>query len=680
MGRYNTGCRRSDIANASACACALAVFVVILSACGRADAEEFEMNTMPYTSTRQPTSENGITGEVGSLSSVSRSTGASGPVASVSRSSVTNASDPPAFAVAAAERFETPERCEPGNCVATFDELSAALEDIEANGGGVGTVTVCRGAPLVLTSFIQLVAPTFVDITIECCDTRVRRRSSSVPACTIVQAPTCDEGSSTSCDFNFFGLSVTLRGIAFEGNGEESFVGIVDFSDNFPETDADITLDVIDCVFENSFGSLFEGAGGNFVRARALTIFAESFFFSLEPQSGTQTVRLVRTGFFDNVLGGVGVFAGASQKIAVSVIDCQFERNGESVFRIFNNDNSGIAVLGRVDSVTIESSRFEDNLSAKRGAAIQIDSTVLGAAVFPGFTSVTIEDNVFKNNTCGPNLQGERTNGGAVFISLNTVDSSVSIADSLFVDNTAFGGTVAPLFSEGGALYVQEVFGDLSIDKCRFRRNVADDAAAIFLRNIESVSLTRSKIERNDSLESRAAVRYGNQIGLGSSFSQGSLLVLRCTFKRNIGSALEIIDSEARIERSKFVRNTQVGLPLVNNVINPVYGGGAIVYNGVLSALDGTPLPPLVVADSSFIKNEAFGPGGAIIIYQDEELFLDLEGRVRFIRNVSQQGPAFNDVAVVEASAIDEALTGWLTTDLLIWLGGSDSVIPWTFA
>ena len=77
----------------------------------------------------------------------------------------------------------------------------------------------------------------------------------------------------------------------------------------------------------------------------------------------------------------------------------------------------------------------------------------------------------------------------------------------------------------------------------------------------------------------------------------------------------------ARIERSKFVKNTQVGLPLVNNVINPVYGGGAIVYNGVLSALDGIPLPPLVVADSSFIKNEAFGPGGAIIIYQNEGPF-----------------------------------------------------------
>lgn len=203
-----------------------------------------------------------------------------------------------------------------------------------------------------------------------------------------------------------------------------------------------------------------------------------------------------------------------------------------------NSDNSGVAVLGRVDSVTIESSRFEDNLSAKRGAAIQIDSTVLGAAVSPGFTSVTIEDNVFKNNTCGPNAIGERTNGGAVFISLNAVDSSVSIADSLFVDNTAFGGTVEPRFSEGGALYVQEVFGALSIDKCRFRRNVADDAAAIFLRNIESVSLTRSKIERNDSLESRAAVRYGNQIGLGSSFLQGSLLVRRSTFKRNVGTSI----------------------------------------------------------------------------------------------------------------------------------------------
>ena len=126
------------------------------------------------------------------------------------------------------------------------------------------------------------------------------------------------------------------------------------------------------------------------------------------------------------------------------------------------------------------------------------------------------------------------------------------------------------------------------------------------------------------------------------------------------------------------MRNTQVGLPLVNNVINPVYGGGAIVYNGVLSALDGTPLPPLVVADSSFIKNEAFGPGGAIINYQDEEPILDLEGRVRFIRNVSQQGPDLNDVAVVEASAIDVGMVlGMAFTEYMFMLMNSGSV--WVF-
>ena len=136
----------------------------------------------------------------------------------------------------------------------------------------------------------------------------------------------------------------------------------------------------------------------------------------------------------------------------------------------------------------------------------------------------------------------------------------------------------------------------------------------------------------------------------------------------------------ARIERSKFVKNTQVGLPLVNNVINPVYGGGAIVYNGVLSALDGNPLPPLVVADSSFIKNEAFGPGGAIIIYQDEGPFLVVEGRVRFIRNVSQQGPAFNDVAVVEASAIDVDMPlGMVYLEYMSMLLNSGSVLEFVW-
>ena len=124
------------------------------------------------------------------------------------------------------------------------------------------------------------------------------------------------------------------------------------------------------------------------------------------------------------------------------------------------------------------------------------------------------------------------------------------------------------------------------------------------------------------------------------------------------------------------MKNTQVGLPLVNNVINPVYGGGAIVYNGVLSALDGNPLPPLVVADSSFIKNEAFGPGGAIISY--EVPIVDLEGRVRFIRNVSQQSPDLNDVAVVVDSLdlITDGMPvfGEEVSTVMLWLMDNGSI------
>ena len=105
----------------------------------------------------------------------------------------------------------------------------------------------------------------------------------------------------------------------------------------------------------------------------------------------------------------------------------------------------------------------------------------------------------------------------------------------------------------------------------------------------------------------------------------------------------------ARIERSRFVKNTQRGQPSVENNINPLYGGGGIVYSE-LRLLIGS-LPPLVVADSSFIKNEALGPGGAILVYSDDEGALpDLEGRVRFVRNVSEQNMTVNDIAVVTDS------------------------------
>ena len=78
--------------------------------------------------------------------------------------------------------------------------------------------------------------------------------------------------------------------------------------------------------------------------------------------------------------------------------------------------------------------------------------------------------------------------------------------------------------------------------------------------------------------------------------------------------------------------------------LNPLSGGAAIVYNGFVRFISlAGPLPALDVSDSSFIKNEATGPGGAIIAYQIPEPAFDFEGRVRFKRNVSQQNATLNN-------------------------------------
>ena len=112
------------------------------------------------------------------------------------------------------------------------------------------------------------------------------------------------------------------------------------------------------------------------------------------------------------------------------------------------------------------------------------------------------------------------------------------------------------------------------------------------------------------------------------------------------GTALEIVDLAAEIDRSKFVKNVKPNVPFVSSS-NFLNGGGAIVYNGIERARTGNPLPPLAVSRSSFVKNEAFGPGGAIIAYSVPEPF-DFQGRVRFRRNVSVQNATLNDFADVD--------------------------------
>ena len=111
------------------------------------------------------------------------------------------------------------------------------------------------------------------------------------------------------------------------------------------------------------------------------------------------------------------------------------------------------------------------------------------------------------------------------------------------------------------------------------------------------------------------------------------------------GSAIQILDTAAEFDRCKFVRNVRLGL--VNFFGNLLEGGGAIVYNGIASASVGRPLPPLAVSRSSFVRNEALGPGGAIIAYNIPEPF-EFEGRVRFRRNVSVQNATLNDFADVD--------------------------------
>jgi len=108
------------------------------------------------------------------------------------------------------------------------------------------------------------------------------------------------------------------------------------------------------------------------------------------------------------------------------------------------------------------------------------------------------------------------------------------------------------------------------------------------------------------------------------------------------GSALEIIDGAARIDRCKFIKNTRLE---DDSLFNPLSGGAAVVYAS--TEPDEDRLPPLVVSRSSFVKNEAFGPGGAIIAYNVPDPFA-FESRVRFRRNVSQQNSTLGDFFSVD--------------------------------
>ena len=465
----------------------------------------------------------------------------------VSRSSAADLStSPPAFAVGR-RGGGVPESCLPGNCVSNEAELIDAIENISVTGG---VITLCRDAPIVLEREINLFAAS-VEVTIECCDVQRRTSGASLPACSIVTGPDCQVIAFTgtivrNCGFSFFFASVTLSGILFDGSSNGSPVepldgGIVEFLYN-PTFAPESRLSVVDCVFRNVEGGVRDLPQGA-VQLRALNIIAG---VAEDVPGSSFTIEVLRTGFFDNPSGGLLLLplsegTGFNGNTNAFVRDCQFERNGQSSDFLRGNDNSGVAVLGPIASITVESSRFIDNVSRTRGAAIQIERNFDFGAPAPNqtdSTSVTLRDNLFRGNRFGKTQFFE---AGAVFIRLEgVIAGSVTIEDSDFIDNAAFdcdlpgSGCTEAL---GGGLCLNFVTEEVIIDRCRFKNNVANAGAAFSAFQVGSLVLSRSKIEKNEGRGTDGVQNAVNIINVPIPvLGFNTFSVSQSTFKKNIGT------------------------------------------------------------------------------------------------------------------------------------------------
>ena len=564
--------RRTATAATNMLAAMGVVAVLLLAAGDRADATEVTTWSEFFTDSESP---------LLAAAAVSRSSGTSRPVAAVSRSSAAVATAPrPAFAVA---RGGVPASCLPGNCVSNQAELIDAIANINTPGGLGGVITLCRDAPIVIDEDIIISSSFLLDpsaeVTIECCDVTRRTSSSTLPRCSIVTGPDCAVlvdllGNATRvCSLSIFNSrSLTLSGILFDGSSNTSPVpellngivryrltpGLIGFSTS--------RITVVDCVFQNVEGSdvsfgVTPLEPKNTLQLRALNV----FFFggTSDPEDTSLAIEIVRTAFFDNPSGGLLLFSAflpadstRNGNINALVRDSQFERNGQSSNFVRFIDNSGIAVLGPIASITVDSSRFIDNLSAGRGGAIQIERDGT-SQLFPiptssvtDSTSVTLRGNLFRGNRCGPSAQFAEA--GAVYVRLEgVIDSSVTVVDSDFIDNAAVscnlpGTGCSEVGSTGGGLVVEFVTEEVIIDRCRFKSHTAEIGAAIFVFQVASLALTRSKIEKNvsirdDGIEGATAVVEVINTDSTLCFDVGTVFVSRSTFKKNTGTHTSVV-------------------------------------------------------------------------------------------------------------------------------------------
>ncbi len=236
--------------------------------------------------------------------------------------------------------------------------------------------------------------------------------------------------------------------------------------------------------------------------------------------SGTDPILLENLKFVDNTAitrAGAIYLTRASGSTYVDINDCVFERNGNAL---------GGAIFHNSGKLNVNNSVFE-NCTGTNGGAIDNGNTATSIELY--ISGCTFRNNTAANGAALYNYTGTMSVEGTKFENNIATARGAGIYHNngtVKLTKSSFDGNNATL--DGGAIYRYGGAGGLDIDKSIFKNNVAGgDAGAV--KVIYGTTKVFNSVFYNNTAQEGGALYVGNSAGA----TVATLIVVNNTFFRN---------------------------------------------------------------------------------------------------------------------------------------------------
>lgn len=332
------------------------------------------------------------------------------------------------------------------------------------------------------------------------------------------------------------------------------------------------------------------------------------------------TMNITNSKFTNNTADYSGaIFTGSTKYAVLNIVDSLFEGNtakgvgavqGMSVTSIKNtifrnntatedSDGAGALFLGAISNTqignSVDSSIFENNVSATRGGAISTRSEIANNKD----ASLDIVNTKFTGNKAA-------TTGGAFdnyFYNSSSNAGFVTVKGSEFTNNTAMNG--GAIYNHG-ELDKNNKSGAIQIKNSTFDKNIANggQGGAIYTKGL--INIDNSVFTNNETTTDGGAI-YANispALGINSITNSKFISNKAISYDAADSGAISLANGVFEIKNSEFTSN------------EAKYGGAIYAYTGNKKGLK-------VAIDNTVFEGNSALSGGAIVTVASQKMLSD---------------------------------------------------------